>query len=67
MDQLLYALCVFFFLAVLQQLISDRDICGYLKGRQDKAVYIPHIYVHNQNKWADSFLEANGFLGNVAH
>ena len=50
-------------LAVLQQLISQGEICGYLQGRQDKAVYIPHLYVHNQNTWADSFLEANGYLG----
>ena len=49
--------------AVLHQLISSEGLAGDIKGRQDKAVYIPHVYIRNQNKWADSFLDTNGYLG----
>ena len=55
--------CYFCSVAVLHQLISSEELAGDLQGRQEKAVYIPHVYIHNQNKWTDSFLAANEYLG----
>lgn len=53
--------------AVLHKLISSRHVCGTLRGYGDKAVYIPIVYVHKQNKWADSFFQSNGYLGNLCY
>ena len=50
-------------LAVLHELISSEQLAGSLRGRMERAVYVPYIYTNNQNKWADSFLAANGYLG----
>lgn len=49
--------------AVLHELIASEQLAGTLRGRLDKAVYIPHVYTQSQNKWADSFLATNGYLG----
>jgi hypothetical protein len=56
--------CLCCFPAVVQRLLSNKELAGDLQGRQDKAVYIPHVYVRNQNNWVDSFLGNNGYLGN---
>jgi hypothetical protein len=50
------------FNTVLHQLISNEELSGNLRGRQEKAVYIPDVYTRNQKKWADSFLATNGYL-----
>jgi hypothetical protein len=50
------------FNSVVQRLLSNKELAGDLQGRQDKAVYIPHVYVRNQNNWVDSFLGNNGYL-----
>ena len=49
--------------AVLHELIASEQLAGTLRGRLDKAVYIPHVYTQSQNKWTDSFLATNGYLG----
>lgn len=49
--------------AVLQELISSGQLAGSLRGRMDKAVYIPSVYVQMQNAWTDSFLASSGYLG----
>lgn len=53
----------YFHLAVLHELISSGQLAGTLHGRSEKAIYIPHIYTHNQNQWVDNFLISNGYLG----
>lgn len=49
--------------AVLQELISSGQLAGSLRGRLDKAVYVPHVYTEMQNAWTDSFLASSGYLG----
>ena len=49
--------------AVLQALISSGELAGSLRGRMDKAVYIPNVYTQMQNAWADSFLASSAYLG----
>lgn len=48
---------------MLHKLISAGQVHGSLYGHGDKAVYIPDVYVRMQNKWSDSFLASNGYLG----
>lgn len=52
-----------FAVAVLQELISSGQLAGSLRGRMDKAVYVPNIYTRMQNAWIDSFLASSGYLG----
>lgn len=52
-----------FALAVLQELISSGQLAGSLRGRMDKAVYVPNVYTRMQNAWIDSFLASSGYLG----
>ena len=56
-------LYVNFPVAVVQDLISSGQLAGSLRGRMDKAVYIPNIYTQMQSAWTDSFLASNGYLG----
>ena len=49
--------------AVLQELISSGQLAGSLRGRLDKAIYIPNVYTEMQNAWTDSFLASSGYLG----
>ena len=51
------------FIAILHKLTSSNDLLGSLHGHGEKAVYVPEIYIQMQNKWADSFLLSNGYLG----
>lgn len=51
--------------AVLQELISSGQLAGLLRGRMDKAVYIPNVYTQMQNAWTDSFLASSGYLGTL--
>lgn len=51
------------FAAVLHKLISCGQLRGSLHGHGEKALYVPAIYTRRQNKWADSFLSSNGYLG----
>ena len=51
--------------AVVHKLISSGQLHGSLHGHGDKAVYIPQVYIHMQNKWSDSFLSSNGYLGRL--
>lgn len=56
--------CVYIIIiAVLHKLINSRQLHGSLHGHGDKALYIPEVYIHMQNKWSDSFLSSNGYLG----
>ncbi len=48
---------------VLHELVSSGVLAGTLHGHLEKAVYVPHVYTRMQNRWADSFLESNGYLG----
>ena len=57
-----YTLCMCY-AAILQELISSGQLAGSLRGRLDKAVYIPHVYTQMQNAWTDSFLASSGYLG----
>lgn len=50
-------------IAVLHKLVSSRQLHGSLHGHGDKAIYIPDIFIRMQNKWSDSFLSSNGYLG----
>ena len=54
-------------IAVLQELISSGQLAGTLRGRMDKAIYIPNVYTQMQNVWTDSFLASSGYLGTVVH
>ena len=47
----------------MHELISCGQLAGVLRGVADKAVYIPDVYTRSQNKWVDSFLASNGYLG----
>lgn len=51
--------------AVLQELISSGQLAGSLRGRMDKAVYIPTVYTQMQSAWTDSFLASSGYLGTL--
>ena len=53
--------------AVVHDLVSSGTLAGTLHGHMDKAVYIPHVYTRMQNRWADSFLQSNGYLGECLH
>ena len=55
------------YIAVLHQLVANEELAGDLRGHQDKAVYIPHVYICSQNEWADTFLASNGYLGIYIH
>ena len=48
---------------MLHNLLSSGQLLGSLHGHGDKALYTPKVYTRMQNKWADSFLASNGYLG----
>lgn len=54
-----------FVVAVLHKLISSGQLRGSLHGHGDKSTYTPGVYIHMQNKWADSFFSSNGYLGKI--
>ena len=60
---LLIVCMLYLYAAVLHKLIASGELCGCLRGHGDKALYVPDVYIRMQNKWSDSFLSSNGYLG----
>ena len=52
-----------FLAGVLHELVSGGALAGTLHGHLEKAIYVPLVYTRMQNRWADTFLESNGYLG----